>query len=298
MKPLASMMALSNMSEALPFWGLDPSDEQFASLIFLDQGDSHFEGFDVGNGLESYAVKPTETNRLMDVIIGEEVRSLRPLLKRFGLAYTAWYIGARTNVVFYRIIQPNMPASMYDTATAGTFSTGSGFTVTPRGKFLLFDTLRFAFLGARGSCRHLVSMSKSSQSNDHNYMVSVSNVEDHKYRIETTTSTNVNNDDMPVGASFAGGSVTFLKSNETIPVEVPYYEQDRFKICCNTTYVGPTDSGYINGSHAVDIGVATQMYSASGYSDLNEAIYVSWAAGDDFTMHFFLGAPPLFMSIP
>ena len=87
----------------------------------------------------------------------------------------------------------------------------------------------------------------------------------------------------------AGAATTNIGINDTIEVEIPFYNAARF-----ASSRVPTQS-VANGSHSSQI--ETVLYSKTGVTDLLDtgAIIRSWkSVGEDFTFFFFTGCPILY----
>jgi len=86
-----------------------------------------------------------------------------------------------------------------------------------------------------------------------------------------------------------GAATTNIGINDTIEVEIPYYNGDRF----STSRV-PTQA-VSNGSHSAQIETVLYKNASSTDSVDNAAVIRSWkSVGEDFTFFFFTGCPILY----
>lgn len=252
----------------------------------FEADDSNFEAFDALGGYESYAVKPFDTGRLMGVIIGEEFRSFRLLLKRFMADSILYQEGTRPATRYVGTFYPQYPRT---DRFSTTYSTGGSATntyaVVKAGQFHLFELMRFAYLACRGGSRHcFVSGANNLANMTHRF--------GRQGAITFASSNSLGTGDLFNAAIINGSGFSRLSENSTLPCEIPYYERDRFKICMNPDFsTGITDGSIENGIGGM---VLMNSVNADGTTATRELHSTSWAAADDFSFHYYVCAPPIY----
>jgi hypothetical protein len=206
---------------------------------------------------------------------GEEIYSFRSALKRF------------TTVRF---------ASILATSDFGVINSQRPNIVEPRPAFgeqtsqpvTLFNYLRYAFLGVRGSMRYRyrLCLEEGSDDTDTQKAIVVS--------LDLPTSGAPSNTLSWLTSERARnnmiGSVTFLPhTNGGVEYEVPFYSNNLFAISCADDLIGTNNLGEMETSWTKNHIIQKE------FSDANtkRIFYVhTAAAGEDFTYLRYLGAPP------
>lgn len=247
-----------------------------------------------------YLVDPQEANEAFQVFFGENIRSFRPLLKRFNaIAH------AKSSVVVsstLRITLPMYPKGWLIEST-GEYSPSN--TVSRPDVMPLFEYLRYAFIGMRGSVRVLATVQDGVGASTNAGALSI-NITGVDNNVPVKTESTV----IAAAAPRSGGGVLGCYStNGIISAELPYYTSNRFYFAFNPAgdtsfqWGGPTitDDGIMScptgkvTSHSSYRFPAAACDAAIGRHTVGTpdpvTMGVSWAGGDDFT---FIGyqAPP------
>lgn len=239
------------------------------------------------------------------VFIGETVASFRTLLKR-----------ANKTEIF---MLPNIPSTTMVDISRSSYPTYGGFVTStlPNGSMVttfgdgrkynpclttLLNYLGRAFVGWRGSTRwtidtstlHLASQG-SEVSADHWNSISFALSRANEYTLDTqfADSTGVLPTNLPQrfnererGADLNGMYLGNTSVNPIQTVEVPYMQNDRFKLTCKDDDYSTTTKGP---------GWKCTILMPAGLTGTNNSyvrFYVS--AGEDFNLFFFNGLPPVY----
>lgn len=247
-----------------------------------------------------YLVDPQEANEAFQVFFGENIRSFRPLLKRFNtIAHAKSTVTVSSTL---RLTLPMYPKGWLIEPT-GDYSPSN--TVSRPGVMPLFEYLRYAFIGVRGSVRVIATVQDGvgASANAGALSIGITGVNNNvPVRTEST--------DIAAVAPRSGGvALGCYSTNGIISAELPYYTSNRFFFAFNPAgdtsfqWGGPTisDDGIMSCPTGTGNSYAGYKFPAAaceaaigrhttGVPD-PVTMGVSWAGGDDFT---FIGyqAPP------
>jgi hypothetical protein len=215
---------------------------------------------------------------------GERPVSFRSVLKRFTSAEATHSVtvAAATTMRVIQLVDNIMPKM-----------TAYGSTTATRG---LFDYLRPAYLGIRGSIRKRFPII--------NYNRSVVNGPVFvKLNAETASTTIPSLTD--ISATFTvdsevppmGGGVTFNPdSNGGIEVDLPYYSRNFYSYSFAVDGIGTNTGGDCNMEDKWTKDYAVTFYTNYSGDIVTAYVPVLSAAGEDFTMLRFQGAPPFILN--
>lgn len=248
------------------------------------------EGAPVSEGATESMLQCTPSPDRSLVYFGERVQSFRQLLRRY--TYHSTYLCGSTTApttgdVLWYVQNPDFPQyrgygplALHRTATAGLYN-----YVLPS----LLTFLTPAYLGVRGSIRSKyklkcpaqdvltmqVSRSSSGTASPANGTVATVVTGQSKYAANISS----------YPTCFMGAALTAPEKQPVLEVEFPYYKGQRFDCArCVTGTAANSPLGITNTYHAVHMQV-------TGTSTKALDRYI--AVGEDFTLFYFLGAPPM-----
>jgi len=241
-----------------------------------------------------YLVDEQDENEAFKVFFGENIRSFRPLLKRFNaIAYTE---STQVNTSTLTMNIPMYPKGWLVEPT-GPYSPSN--TVFRPLLYPLFEYLRYAFIGMRGSARFTASIQEGSGLHSSVGALGIGNT-----NLNSSTPTRSENEVWKNAiTSTAGVFVGNYDTNAMIAGEIPYYTNNRFWLAFNpagdTSFQWGGTTITDDGIMATKVGSYTRPgagisanISRDGTAGMpKNTLMVNWAAGDDFT---FIGyqAPP------
>lgn len=225
------------------------------------------------------------------VFFGERITSIRSLIKRFSLVYTGNFSGAtpiNEHQIVTRIL-PFVPAQV-------------GPNVARRNTFLSY--MSPCYLIMRGSTRYKLAyynrgnggttLERSNSS--YQWLERLATVSSPttvgQQPIIATGATNLELDAvLPHG--YEGAAFTDNQIQSTLEVQLPFYSNTRYMLGVYFENVENTGQErlIINRSMTQNLG-AKHVYS--GISAASEVVQQWHAAGDDFSLSFFLGVPPIY----
>lgn len=240
----------------------------------------------------------TVRNSLASILFGEEVRSVRQLLKRYNLQ-RLWGVAIGTGGA-YNINTLTVPVEpIYRGYTgSGLDSVPSSVqtgTPPPNEPFNIVKTTTLAwfipaFMGYRGAFRHKYSHNMATVLGD-NTTIMVTRGETNQSK--TRTSAFVSNPNTPqeysslidaMPCTNSGAMALYAQQNNTLEVESPYYYFSRFKLAKNSNNTDvSTTAGTIDTLNLT----WKQAYQSPNLSYFEDYISV----GEDFNLFFFVGAP-------
>jgi hypothetical protein len=199
---------------------------------------------------------------------GEKIASFRTLLKRYH--YNILYSKAIPSQT-YTFFQFRIYPEIYN-------SYGSSFNADAN----LLSYLRLAYLGMRGSVRHRIKFNGYLG----NHTLDHINVELNVPKTGTPTQ-NVSETSVYKPLNFVGG-VTYLTSvNGGVEVDLPFYTQNLWVFAQESNLVANTMDDYFIKDYSVQVPQYDNIATGTLVTCINEV-----ASGEDFNLHYFLGAPP------
>lgn len=218
---------------------------------------------------------------ICDHYFGERPLSFRSLLKRYvsyAVDDSAALAGKNAVVLEESIVPPITPAY----GGTGTYPT-------------LFSYLRYAYLGMRGSIRKRYrTLMPNRDYGDHAVASLVAPSTTNTTHNVTTQSITSANIAQYMGTYLVGSAVFGLNNNAGVEVDYPYYSPNLFSFSCASDLVGTNNTDEMNSRWFRNCQV---VFSSWGGSSGSTTVYISdIAAGEDFTMFRYLGAP--FWSTP
>jgi hypothetical protein len=218
-----------------------------------------------------------DDSHISECHFGEEIFSFRSLIKRYVTVDAQEHIGAGGNVIVYD--RENLP-------TPRPFI-GSGFS-GPSADVLGY--LMYAFVGVKGEMRYRVRIYDDERGRH-----------DEETAVVVTLNTisnvaNVNNLTEATGTSNRNvrGSVVFIPhTNGGVEYSVPFYSANNFVFAFNDLKTGSTTDGVMEDFYNRQHNVRRDVGDTTGRTF---RIVVDYAAGEDFALMRFQGAP--FYSVP
>jgi hypothetical protein len=245
--------------------------------------------------------------RVGEVYYGEIIDSFRPLLKRFNHHERMTNTTATAfewESYFRRTIFPRLKGPMPNAVTPAV---GGNWNFV---NFTLLNYITLGFAGSRGSIRwkfvptvHFVQQSKLSiEQRNVRFGVTDLVVDDVAAGTQGLFSAELarmavlkDGDAIDAYTGLAGGAVTQSSVNHTLEVDFPYYSVWRFEPGCRTNYEVRDldyDRGYPN-TRVYHLTMSSGRHPSTDGTQTSEYIDTYVAAGEDYTVYFFTGAPPL-----
>jgi hypothetical protein len=242
-----------------------------------------------------YLVDKQDPNESFRVFFGEDIRSFRPMLKRFNaMAYTESVVQDSSSLQLTIPIYP----------TGWLVETGSyqpQNSVQRPSLLPLLDYLRYAFIGMRGSVRFCATIQDGMNVSSTANTLAIS--------IASATSSAPSADERPVQTVLprnSGTAIGCYSTNGIISAEVPYYTPERFFFAFNPA--GNTnfqwggsaivDDGIMSSPGRIPAAVCEAVIARPGNTEPPPlpptTMGVSWAAGDDFTLIGYQAPPCLY----
>lgn len=274
-----------------------PEDTAYYSLTTLynytpqsNETEVDAEGAPVSEGVTESMLQCTpEADRSL-VYFGERIQSFRQLLRRYNL-HSSYFCGTTaaptTGDVLWYLVNPDFPQyrgytpnPLHRTVTSAPYN-----YVLPT----LLNFLTPAFLGVRGSIRtkykarcnardilsFTVSRASATTGTPANSTIAIPQTGQYKYAAALTSNP----------TCFTGAAITAPEHQPVLEVEFPYYKGQRFDGArCVTGTNANSPLGLNPTHHAVHLAL-------TGTSTKTMDRYV--AVGEDFTLFYFLGAPPM-----
>jgi hypothetical protein len=229
------------------------------------------------------------------VFFGERVVSLRSLIKRYVAAYTTYY-NADAPTQNYEVVERFMP-----------FIPGQVQPDKPTRRNTYLTYVAHMFLIMRGSVRYKAYVSNRGRGGTNGVVVpGVESqwIERQAFRGPTDSngySTQVFRDldfnalDAVIPPGYNGAAFTNNVNQPVIEVQLPFYSNTRYMLASfiESLGTGAGETMKMNPS-MTQINCAEHVYTGI---DAHDHMTQYWhAAGDDFSLHFFLGVPPMFFS--
>jgi hypothetical protein len=214
---------------------------------------------------------------------GENVVSFRTLLKRFMNSDRLFAVSTPV-VAQHGLLTATLPIHSVQ---------GLTYTSTSAGTQDLFNYLRFAFLGLRGSIRKRIRLFVGAGINEHSYV----NVNLEPPSITSTTSLSLvatSTGDLWSGNNpkFTGSITIDRDSNGGIEAEFPFYSNNHFLFSFASDYTGSNPGGRqeYNTLWYRNYSVTANTFNTTNTG--NYGIATAQAVGEDFNFIRFQGAPP------
>jgi len=240
--------------------------------------------------LETIASESAPADQTMNVFFGENVTSIRELVKRYVLTrYWSIVFGASGGINVVRLQNKTFPYQRgYDSIGLDTASHGT-FTYSSMNPISYFQA---CYAGYRGSIRHKYLYHSSGN-------MDLPVVEREDYSPDTAGITSIqffpvtgNNSANLTGAftntSWQGAAGTGTSINNGLEVEFPFYNKGRFGysrlIKAQDLDCPSTSSWFITG---MDNFIKAGTFEKIGYQQWT-------AAGEDFSFYFFTGVPIMY----
>lgn len=248
------------------------------------------EGAPVSEGVTESMLLCTPSADRSLVYFGERIQSFRQLLRRYNL-HSSYFCGSTTapttgDVLWY-LVNPDFPQyrgytpnPLHRTVTSAPYN-----YVLPT----LLNFLTPAFLGVRGSIRSKykvrcgardvlsfsVSRASATTSTPANGTIAIPQTGQYKYAAALSNNP----------TCYMGAAVTVPEHQPVLEVEFPYYKGQRFDGArCVTGTNANSPLGLNPTHHAVHL-------SLTGTTTKTMDRYI--AVGEDFTLFYFMGAPPM-----
>lgn len=260
-----------------------------AAPVFKAEGDAKVtEGFTQEDPSTDchYLMDQSNDSDLFKVFFGENVRSFRTLLKRpQAILYpNDTPVTGNSVAVLNSALYPR----------GGIFSRSPITGVLEPNEVVLFDYLRYAYIGMRGSMRYYlspVSQSMSMTSLDMGIGAMTTEVKPDFNAFQSNL----------VGPTYGANAVTSSRTNSCLTAEVPYYSSNRFFFAFNGE--GLTGTQWSGNDVIDDDGIFSDdrfpqlrtRVSREG-NDLAEfAVAISAATGEDFSFIGYQAPPPRYL---
>lgn len=203
---------------------------------------------------------------------GEEILSFRTALKRYVCYdHIGYYVGLANT--WMRLTMSHFPASLLP------------YGATSISRQDLFTYLRYAYMGYRGSIRHLVISNATTSSNQVATAWSSMNIPTNANSVGQAWVSGVT--EMPFGLT--GASLTLTNTNAGTEVEVPFYSNNLFAFSFN-----PTNDDTLGTNAMEKYWYRNFQYIQSNIVgvDSGTTVQLLASAGEDFTfLRFLAGAP-------
>ncbi len=214
------------------------------------------------------------TFRICEDHFGEQPLSFRTLLKRYVGQQTLNNVsGTGATLTITTQILPVNNLTVNSTSTYQQFSMD------------LFSYLRYAYLGIRGSIRMRLSSRTTNSLTNLNWIKVGFAQPANAFSNTSTTSSS------PINVATLNGSTTFVPTtNGGIEVEFPYYSNNLFQYCFSDTY----DDANALADNMSQLWFRNMNCTFDNPGDSFAAVpfRIERAAGEDFNLMRFCGAPP------
>jgi hypothetical protein len=275
-----------NVSELARTPGITPTR---SAPIFKQEGDVKVtDGFSQDDPSTDchYLMDQSNNSDLYKVFFGENVRSFRTLLKRpQAILYpNDTPVSGNSVAVLNSALYPR----------GGIFGRSPITGVLEPNEVVLFDYLRYAYIGMRGSMRYYLSPVSQT--------LSMSTLDMGIGAMTTDVKPNFNAfQSNLVGPTYGANAITSSRTNSCLTAEVPYYSSNRFFFAFNGE--GLTGTQW-NGSDVIDDdGIFSDdrfpqvRTRVSRTADGTEgfAIAISMATGEDFSFIGYQAPPPRYL---
>lgn len=275
-----------------------PDDSSIQVNVYVHGKDFHFAvpsstGMSVNRGswvVESETVDPyfnsehtclelNESTASVDNIhltnFGESIFSFRTLLKRY---HQYSYLVTTTGQLYQQVIlpiYPNFQSKLGDSPSTVPIN--------------LLSYLRYAYLGIRGSYRHRVRPLASREFN--NYETVNIKLDPPALLASSTTSVSAIGDPLP--NDLTGGISIVPGVNPAIDVELPFYTNNLWLFAQEEDYIGSNAAGEIETYFVKTARMTFPTNILGSVENVRFSYIFESASGEDFNLHYFLGAPPL-----
>lgn len=227
----------------------------------------------------------------LKVFFGEAITSFRSLLKRYML-HSVFFDATSTALALWAVNNTDFPCYKgYSSTALHRTSTGKKINYTQQ---TLLNYLAPAFLACRGSLRtkyHLTSTTAPAAMNGMTlwrFVNTNDQGETHRPLTLTTDSTYSRDGVLYRTGLFNGGTYTAPECQPVLEAELPYYKACRFDLTKDVNLsTGNTARGGFGLGHMAH--QVTCQVSGAGTRQLTRFI----SAGEDFTLVFFQGCPPM-----
>jgi len=234
------------------------------------------------------------------VFFGDPVTSFRSLLKRYNFHGTIFALTSNSNssdVDLIRYTAPNFPA-YYGYDLAGLYHSPTGSPVNPFNMTLL-NYVTPAFAGRRGGVRFKYGIGAQPTTGAKYLIARAHNTCKIGIKSAFNNAGLANNANPPQSVNFIpnevdGAHAIIMRENPLLNVEMPFYSPFRFRCARNANvYTGIAgDFTQDNNNHNIIMTVVDNNNSASRTCAFALDRWV--AAGDDYSLFFFVNAPLLY----
>jgi hypothetical protein len=276
--------------------GFEP---QSGNEILTDKEETEQPSIPISTSVEqSMGPGLTIQNPLSAILFGEEVKSLRQLLKRYNLQ-RLWGVTIGTGGA-YNINTLTVPVEpIYRGYIASGLDSVPSSVVTtspiPNKPFNIVKTTHLswimpAFTGFRGSFRHKYSYNMSGANGNYTNITVARGEPNQSKTRSTIASPTINNPQAyselidVYTCTNSGAMALYAQQNNTLEVESPYYYFSRFKLAKNNNNTNlSTTAGTVD---------TLNLTWAQAFNDPSLAFFQDYlAVGEDFNLFFFTGAP-------
>jgi hypothetical protein len=275
-----------NVSELARTPGISPGR---AAPVFEAEGDAKVtEGFSQDDPSTDchYLMDQSNDSDLFKVFFGENIRSFRTLLKRPQsiLFPNDTPVSGNSVAVINSAIYPR----------GGIFNRSPITGISEPNEVVLFDYLRYAYIGMRGSMRYYLSPVSQSTS------MSTMDMGIGAMTTEVKPDFNAFQSNL-VGPTYGANALTSSRTNSCLSAEVPYYSANRFFFAFNAQ--GLTETQWSGNDVIDDDGIFTDdrfpqlrtrvSRTTDGTEDF--AVAISVATGEDFSFIGYQAPPPRYL---
>jgi hypothetical protein len=214
-----------------------------------------------------------DVSHVSELHFGEGIPSFRLLMKRFTTNYRGTYGDPTSNYLNFQMVAPIVPP------IEPAFGTTTVFTPT------LLSYLRYAYLGLRGGMRKRLRFYTVTHSTATSLRTAISLVQPEDAAAQVYTGAFTSDSVW----SFLTGTVNFVPStNAGIEVELPCYTNNLFLYSFCDDLTGINNTGEVEDTFTRRYRFVTETHSSGSTSN---KFYEETAAGEDFTLMRFCGAP-------
>lgn len=257
-----------------------------------DETEVDAEGAPVAEGVTESMLNCTPAPDRSLIYFGERIQSFRQLLRRYNL-HSTYLCGSSTapttGDVTWGLVLPDFPqyrgyapGAMHTTVSSGHYN------------FVLPTLLNFltpAYLGVRGSIRSKYIMKCSGVNDVLSMQVSRGTTSALTYSNQSVATPVAGQSKFAAGlpqyyAPLAtGGAITVPQKQPVLEVEFPYYKGQRFDLArCVTGTAANSPLGLSPTYHVLTAGL-----TGTSTKSVDRLV----AVGEDFTLFYFMGAPPM-----
>lgn len=209
---------------------------------------------------------------------GETIFSFRSLLKRYHQFWEGSLFTTQPYAITRVPIYPNILSPL-----------GGASTSSPQN---LASYLRYAYLGMRGSYRYRVRYAMPRNGTEYETITAT---------LRTPRSSGVTTPSLlastVTGVNTFTGGITFIPSvNPAVELELPFYTANLWVFAQETDFTGTNSLGEFEPVFVRDADIMVPVNLEGGGSTLKVTGNIESCSGEDFNLHYFLGAPPYSIS--